>query len=138
MKVVISRNYSQLETTGCLYVFSGDISVFNCNTIELPWKDNNQNTSCIPEGTYDVIKTISPTKGKGMIFLLKDVPNRTAIEIHIGNYVTGNHIDTEGCILPGMRFVDINNDGSIDVADSSIAMKKLLTVLPDKFQLTII
>jgi len=46
-------------------------------------------------------------------------------------------VDTEGCIMPGMRFMDINNDGNLDVAESTEAMNILRGILPEKFKLII-
>lgn len=141
VNAVLSRTYGFRETSGCFYVFDGDRSVFNCKTIELPnfiipMQVNSLKIDCILPGIYPVEKYYSPTKGK--CFLLKDVPGRTMVEIHIGNFATGKKVDTEGCILPGMRFDDINHDGNIDVADSTKAMEILLSILPDKFKLFIL
>jgi hypothetical protein len=136
INAVISRSYGPLETTGCLYVFDGDRSIFNCKTIELPERGNAKSISCILPGEYWVEKIISPTKGP--CFLLLYVQGRTAVEIHIGNYAAGKKVDTEGCILPGLRFEDINHDGNIDVAESTKAMEILLSIFPDKFKLTIL
>jgi len=47
-------------------------------------------------------------------------------------------VDIEGCIMPGLRFIDINLDGNLDVADSVKAMNVLRAILPDKFKLTIL
>jgi len=115
--------------------------LFECVTIELPkvfvpYPENAQNVTCIPEGIYPVERITRLAKGE--CFLVKDVPGRTMIEIHIGNFAAGKKVDTEGCILPGMRFVDINLDGNLDVVESSVAMEKLLAILPDKFELIIL
>lgn len=64
-------------------------------TLEPPWLDNQNNVSCIPKGEYRFERYLSPTKGD--CFILHDVPGRTFILIHIGNYLK----DTEGCILIG-------------------------------------
>jgi hypothetical protein len=140
MFAVISRAYTMKQTTGCLYIFEGDKSIFNCKTIELPkivipFPINTQKIDCILEGIYEVVKIYSPTKGK--CFLLDNVPGRTAVEIHIGNFASGKKIDTEGCILPGSSFIDLNKDGELDIADSTNTMKSLLSILPDKFILHI-
>lgn len=136
MKVVISRKYGTLQTTGVLYVFDGDKSVFSCNTLELPDLGNQNNISCIPEGTYDTVKTVSPSKGK--CFHVQKVPGRSYILIHVGNYATGSQVDTEGCILVGSKFTDINGDGNTDVVESKKTMDKLLSILPHSFKLTIL
>ena len=144
INAVMSRTYGVKQTTSCFYVFDGDMSIFNCKTIELPDFNNAKNISCILPGVYDVIKTTSPTKGypdgpnKGLCFRLLNVKGRENVLIHIGNFATGSKVDTQGCILPGLRFEDINKDGYTDVADSKKAMNILLTTLPDKFKLTIL
>ena len=102
----------------------------------MPNKGNQKKISCIPEGTYEVHKIISPSKGR--CFSVENVPGRSAILIHKGNYAAGVKVDTEGCILPGMRFADANADGIIDVVESTVAMTKLLEILPNSFELVII
>lgn len=73
-------------------------------SLELPDKENKQNISCIPKGNY--ICTFSPFGIKGTHhYLLLNVPNRTEIFIHSGNFAgdkeKGLHSDIEGCILLG-------------------------------------
>lgn len=136
MKAIMSRTYGANETKSSFFIMNGEQKLFECKTIELPDKGNQRKISCIPEGIYKCTKIVSPTKGH--CFLLHDVPNRTAVEIHIGNYASGKKVDTEGCILPGMKFMDINGDGNIDIADSTIAMSALLRILPDEFKLYIL
>jgi len=141
MKCIISRSYELKQTRSAFFVMEGVDKLFECCAIELPkifipYPVNAQNVTCIPEGEYKVEKYFSPTKGR--CFLLKNVPGRTMVEIHKGNFATGEKVDTEGCILPGMRFVDINKDGNLDVQDSTKAMEKLLELLPDHFELIII
>jgi len=43
-----------------------------------------------------------------------------------------------GCILPGSHFEDINNDGNIDIVESTKTLKELLEILPDTFKLCIL
>jgi hypothetical protein len=142
MYVVIKRIYQEKGTLGNLTIFDDsdkklgyDPLVYSCKTLELPNKNNERQISCIPEGGYDVVKIISPTKGA--CFLLKNVPGRTAIEIHIGNFASGKKVDTQGCILPGLRYLDMNADGTIDIVESTKAMGKLLQLLPNTFKLKI-
>jgi len=118
-------------------VFDGFNKLYECKTIELPWKENARQISCIPgQGkSYKCIQIVSPSKGT--CFHIQDVPGRDAVLIHKGNYATGRKVDTLGCILPGMYFMDINKDGYPDVADSTTAMEMLLKILPDTFTLTI-
>lgn len=135
MKVLLSRTYDPFFTKGILFVVDDTNLIFHCVTIELPNNGNQKNVSCILEGRYWCEKYLSPTKG--WVFLLIDVPGRGAIEIHVGNYVSGSKIDSRGCILPGCWFDDINKDGLTDVINSRKAMNKLFSVLPDKFEILI-
>jgi hypothetical protein len=136
MKAVIIRDYFPLETLGTFVIIDKSKLVWNCVCIELPSKENKQKISCINPGTYPVKKIVSEKHGH--CFLLSDVPGRSAVQIHIGNYAAGVKVDTEGCILPGMYFADLNKDGISDVAGSTDAMGHLLQMLPNSFNLTII
>ena len=71
-----------------------------CDTLELPWKDNQRSISCIPEGQYKVrMRLPRESATRDYIHLLvKDVPSRDYILFHIGNTAK----DTRGCILVGM------------------------------------
>ena len=135
MIAILSRTYTPFFTKGILLAIDDAHVIFHCVTLELPDNGNQKNVSCIPEGRYWCEKIISPTKGK--CFLLKKVPGRSAIEIHVGNYAAGLKPDTQGCILPGKRFDDINEDGYIDVQSSGDTMKSLLSFLPNKFEILI-
>jgi hypothetical protein len=71
-----------------------------CDTLENPWLDNQRNISCVPEGEYPVrlrLPRESATRDY-MHLLVKDVPDRDYILIHIGNSAK----DTRGCILVGL------------------------------------
>lgn len=104
---------------------------YECETLELPWMDNRRNISCIPADVYEVVKHISPRHGE--CFEIQNVPNRTHILIHAGNYYT----DIEGCILVGSWYADIDKDGNLDVARSKKTLKELLEILPDEFSLVV-
>jgi hypothetical protein len=67
----------------------------------------------------------SPTRGR--CFHVKDVPGRDSILIHAGNY----NKDTKGCILPGIYYDDINDDGLIDVAESKAALNRMVNLLQE-------
>lgn len=131
MKAVLSRTYGPLQTLGRLIVFDGNIKKLEMVTLELPRNGNQRNVSCIPEGTYDVEGYYS--QSRGACFWVKNVPGRDSILIHSGNY----NKDTKGCILPGIYYDDINNDGLIDVVESRAALNRLVNLL-DNFKLYII
>ena len=91
--------YTELSTQGELSIDG----VWECFTIECPRKSYEGSHVCIPEGTYFVEKYFSPDHGFDVL-LLKDVPNRTSIEVHPANWAINP--DTKkvyllGCIAPG-------------------------------------
>jgi hypothetical protein len=132
MKVIISRQYGKNETQGILLVIEGTTVIYRAKSLELANNGNQQFTSCIPEGIYEVVKIDSPKRGK--CFHVTNVPGRDSILIHKGNFTE----DTQGCILPGQYFTDINDDGNIDVAESSNTLNQLLELLPDNFKLYVL
>lgn len=69
-----------------------------CLTLELPWKNNANDISCIPVGSYRAVRAIYASRYTS--FLLQDVPGRTGIFLHKGNFTT----DSRGCIILGERF----------------------------------
>ena len=75
-------------------------------TLELPWKDNETNISCIPEGEYICKRVKDRTTMGGMkiaeTFEVKDVTNRSGILFHVANSVK----DLRGCIGIGQTILD--------------------------------
>ena len=122
---------NSFQTIGIFSIYKDLKNIFNCKTLELPWKNNKRMISCIPLGTYNVIKRVS--KKYGEHFHIIDVPGRDFILIHPANYVT----QLRGCVGVGRDFIDINKDGLKDVTSSKDTMKKLLSLLPDEFTLKI-
>lgn len=104
---------------------------FRCFTLELPDRDNAQNVSCIPAGTYEYFKRESPTNGS--VLELKGVVNRSYIQVHKGNYTS----DVVGCILVGESIADINKDGIPDVTNSGKTLNNLLSVVDNEGLITI-
>jgi hypothetical protein len=64
-------------------------------TLELPWRDNMANISCIPEGLYTVKYHISPSLGE--VYWIKEVEGRNYIYLHAANQTS----EIKGCIAPG-------------------------------------
>jgi len=64
------------------------------DTIELPWKDNKKNISCIPPGVYTWQKIKRTSNGKNALYI-RGVKDRTEILIHYGTMPQ----HSEGCIL---------------------------------------
>ena len=111
------------QTLGELRIYDDIAGVWACKTLELPWLDNRQQVSCIPPGRYRVTPRFTPEKGHH--FSINDVPGRSAILFHSGNFVT----QIRGCILVGSGLVDINKDGEIDVVSSKITLNIMVQML---------
>jgi hypothetical protein len=99
-------------------------------TIELPWQDNKNNISCIPQGLYNC-KPYSSKKYKNVWHVL-NVPGREAILIHAGNFASpvklqgSSHTsDTEGCIMVGLGI----EENVPMITKSKLAMEYLHEVL---------
>jgi hypothetical protein len=124
---LIRTDSNEYQTMGVLaLVENSNTLLFDCKTLELPWKDNRTGISCIPEGRYTARRRSSPKYGNHI--WLTDVPNRDMILIHNGNYNNQTH----GCILVGKELKDINGDGQLDVTDSVNTMKKLMGFMTDE------
>ncbi len=127
MNLIIDRKYYD-DCTISRVTFSD----FQCWFLELPWLDNAPNISCIPEGQYVVRKRLSP--GKGVIVpQYIGVPDRSFIQIHVGNYTR----QILGCQLPGDGIKWVDGDTIPDVTNSSATFKKLMSLLPDEFDVVI-
>lgn len=95
MKAILQRDYAASDKVvfGKLYMpwIKGHADIY---TVEI--------LNCIPTGSYELIG--HQGKEKKDCWELKNVPGRTGILIHIGNYacIVGEHqSDSKGCILVG-------------------------------------
>ena len=99
MELKLYRSYFKEGTNGTLFSsFSLGTTTqerFLCHTIELPWRHNKPNTSCIPEGRYRIETRFSDRFHHHLI--LRGVKNRRFILVHPGNNAQR---DLEGCIAP--------------------------------------
>jgi hypothetical protein len=66
-----------------------------CSTIELPWRNNARNVSCIPEGKYFLKKRHS--QKFGWHIEISGVPERALILFHPANNAAK---ELNGCIAP--------------------------------------
>jgi len=136
MKATIKRTYEDKQTLGD-FEFQG----FKCKSLELAWRDNQRQISCIPEGTYTATKELHAKFGK--VFRLHNVPGRDGVLIHYGNYAGSMNPhtarpDSLGCILMGKQHIDLNKDGTKDITASKNTMDELYTLMPDRFDLVIL
>ena len=78
---------------------------FQCYSLELPWRNNTPNFSCIPKGRYLMIWCMS-NRFQIETYLLSDTSPRTGIRMHVANVAgdrtKGFRNELAGCIAPGM------------------------------------
>lgn len=77
---------------------NGEIRIgrrYICSTIELPWRKNRRNVSCIPEGCYRL--ELHRSRKFGDCLAVKGVPRRYGILIHPANDAA---TELRGCIAP--------------------------------------
>jgi len=104
--VVLLREYREDCTLGSVVLPSGNV----LKTMELPWKDNEQAVSAIPEGVYLCRWMESSASGKyERCWLVENVEGRSGILWHPGNTVN----DTYGCILPGFEFAKFADEMAV-------------------------
>jgi len=95
-----------------------------CFTIELPWLDNKQKVSCIPEGRYELTKRYSPRFGHHL--LVNNVGKRHLILLHAANDALK---ELQGCVAP-VSICTGEGKGN----NSMLALKKLLAVTSIEFE----
>ena len=108
---MLYRTYAAAGVNGELFLKG----VRLCYTIELPWNNNQRNRSCIPEGTYVLMKRWSP-KYKWHLEVTS-VPGRSLVLIHAANNAMK---ELRGCIAPVTL---LNGEGK--GSQSRMALEKL-------------
>ena len=94
--LILRDTFSDESTIGELFL-NGERF---CDTLELPYRDNQRSISCIPVGEYKVrLRYPRESATRNYLHLLvEDVKDRSHILIHRGNKPS----HTQGCILVGM------------------------------------
>lgn len=123
--MLLLRYESTNQGTFGYLAYGGDF----VHTLELPWRENRSNVSCIPAGRYAVRMRHSPKYGQ--CWHVEAVPNRSHILLHHGNYAgdkqLGFRTHSAGCILLGSRRGRIN--GQSAVLASRSARRKFETAM---------
>ena len=114
MELELIRTYYKNGTNGEINNADG----FRGHTIELPWKNNAHEISCIPEGKYELMKRYSDHLG--LHLQVMDVPERDLILIHAANNAIK---ELKGCIAP-VSILTGEGTGN----DSKIALKKIVAI----------
>ena len=134
IKLKIDRHYGKHQTKGDLLIEKNNAK-YQCKTLELSWKNNEKQVSCIPEGTYPV--KIRYSKKYGTHLHITDVPNRDLILIHFGNYAgsvneKSGTPDIKGCVLVGEKYGDISKDGIEEILVSKPIFNKIMEFVKDE------
>jgi hypothetical protein len=140
MQLTIFRKYDKEGTIGKLLIDGKEF----CKTLERPWLNNQpdnpktleNDSSCIPEGVYKVVRRSSEKFGKHLHLL--DVPNRSFILIHSGNTID----EILGCLLVGDKILDAGTifkgkKYKYFISNSKRTMASLLTAVIDDITLKI-
>lgn len=99
--VRLLRSPSTDQGTFGRLMFGGQV----VHTVELPWRDNARQRSCIPPGAYTCALVKSPKFGQ--VYGVQAVPGRSHVLIHAANL--GGDVDQgwetqlHGCIAPAER-----------------------------------
>lgn len=94
LKITILRQSATEKCTSGYIAVGGDIVAY---TVELPFNNNISCISSIPSGTYAA--TLRYDKSDKWRIELKDVPERSGIQIHVGNWTR----EIQGCVLVGAK-----------------------------------
>ena len=114
MELELIRTYYPGGTNGKIFYLGCCIAY----SIELPWKDNLAQVSCIPEGKYQLVKRYNlHFRNHFQVMLVKD---RSLILLHPANDAKR---ELKGCIAP-VSFLNGEGKGSL----SREAMAGLITL----------
>lgn len=98
MELYLHRTHYGAGTNGTIF----HKQQFLCFSIELPWRLNSSNVSCIPDGTYELEIFYSPSFNHHL--RVKDVAGRNGILIHPANDALS---ELRGCIAPVSQLTGI-------------------------------
>ena len=133
MKLILERNYFNDATIGVLRIEGKDNPIWF--TIERPDLNNQNNISCIPEGTYKVAPYSSDKFPD--VWEVKDVLNRTKILIHQANWAH----DLEGCIGVGdsLCYIKYGAEYKKSVSNSKKTIQAIKNTIgyPSEFELVV-
>jgi Family of unknown function (DUF5675) len=80
------------------------IQLWTAHSLELPWRNNASDVSCVPAGVYNA-SVVPSGRFPYPVYQLQNVPGRSACELHDGNVAgdtsKGFKSDVEGCTIFG-------------------------------------
>ncbi|MCL1048443.1 DUF5675 family protein [Shewanella abyssi] len=128
-KFILYRRYFNHGTFGELKDATGNTIAV---TVECPWLNNQKGKSCIPEGSYQIQRHQSPSKGVCLAITaptlgvtLYGTSQRSHCLIHVANRVS----ELQGCIAPGESFGVVAREWG--VLQSRNTLEQLLTLIGD-------
>ena len=125
MNAILQRR--ETSDHGTLGILS--IDDWACFTLELPWRDNKPQISCIPVGEYST--TPWSSKRWPNTYHVSGVNGRSAILTHTGNLAgdtsLGLKTHVHGCILVGKRHGWLHKQRAI--LFSAVAMNELRAIV---------
>jgi|ERR1017187_76140 hypothetical protein len=131
---IIRQPSSDDGTFGMLNVDTGE----SWHSLELPWRNNDHGTSCIPSGVYTCHWINSPKHGP--CYEVMNVPNRSMVEIHSANFAgdvaLGKQSQLLGCIALGKEVGEMT--GQQAILNSKLAVAQFEQCMDQQdFELTI-
>lgn len=85
-------------------------------SLELPWRDNKPNVSCVPPGKYLASWSYSP-RFKRLMYGVAPIPNRSGVRMHAANLAgdksKGFKAQLNGCIALGKKLGWIDGQKSL-------------------------
>jgi hypothetical protein len=102
-----------------------------CVTLEPRDEENATNISSIPAQQYICKRVETPKHGE--CFQVMNVPGRTSVLFHVGN----TDKDTQGCIILGEKFGEVNSKAAVLSSRGAIYQFMLAMEPYDEFHLTI-
>jgi len=109
------------QTFGFLTIYNDKGKpVYGSIVIERGIVDGDDYNSCFDAGIYDMVWEYSPAFNE-MLWEIKNTPRKTECKIHVAN----TYKELQGCICPGIKTKDIDNDGYTDVTHSRETLNQL-------------
>lgn len=111
IRATLKRGPSTDQGTFGVLTFGNDV----VHSLELPWRDNMRQKSCIPVGQYVCALVKSPRFGN--VYGIQNVPGRTHVLIHSANLAgdvdKGWTTQLHGCISLHMRSGVMRNKAGV-------------------------
>lgn len=113
------------QTSGVINIYNEDrFPLFSSLSLERGWNNNLRNISCLPKGKHPLVLEYSPAF-KRDLWEIKKTGHRTECKFHEASFWK----DLNGCISPGIRYTDLNNDAYLDLKYSRFALRRFHEVL---------